>query len=142
MDWQADAVMVLRLVLAAGCGAALGWQRERSGHKAGMRTFALVALGACAFGLISIAGGPSEQTRVAAQVATGIGFLGGGVILRGPASVHGLTTAAAIWTAAALGLLVAFGHYVVAAIATGASVLILYLPHPNDVTDQKTDAPF
>jgi putative Mg2+ transporter-C (MgtC) family protein len=139
MDWQADFVMVLRLGLATAFGAALGWQRERSGHTAGTRTFSLVALGACAFGLVSIAGGDNDRTRVAAQVATGIGFLGAGVILRGSAGVHGLTTAATIWTTAALGLLVAFGQYAVAAVATGGAVLILYLPHPNDTHDQETD---
>jgi putative Mg2+ transporter-C (MgtC) family protein len=129
MDGFVELVPVGRALLATALGAALGWEREREGHEAGARTYAIVALGACVFGHVSTQGAPSEQTRVAAQVAVGIGFLGGGVILRGRQHVHGLTTAATIWTTAAIGLAVAFGTYLLPIAATAIAYGLLRAPH-------------
>ena len=75
MNWQAEALLALQVVLATVLGGLVGWQREHLGIEAGVRTFASVSLGACVFGLIY----PSD-TRIAAQIVTGIGFLGAGVI--------------------------------------------------------------
>jgi putative Mg2+ transporter-C (MgtC) family protein len=102
-----------RLVLAALLGAALGLEREYHGKSAGLRTNTLITLGAALFTLISVrlAGNATEMTRIASQIVTGVGFLGGGAILRSRHSVHGLTTAATIWVDAAVGMAAAAGEF-------------------------------
>ena len=111
-----NSVMVLRVLLAVALGGALGIEREIDAQPAGFRTHILICLGAALFGLISIhAFAPFEATRnstdvqidvtrVASQVVVGVGFLGGGAILKYGASIRGLTTAASMWVAAAVGL--------------------------------------
>ena len=117
--------------LAAACGLAyiIGWDRESHRHPAGLRTHLLVALGACGFTLAGIAlGGTNfDRARVAAQVVTGIGFLGAGVIWKSPEErfVHGLTTAASLWNVASIGVLVGVGAYVLATVTAGLSFAIL-----------------
>ena len=123
MNWQAEALLALRAVLAALLGGVVGWQREHLGIEAGVRTFAAVSLGACVFGLIY----PSD-TRIAAQVVTGIGFLGAGVIMRGRMHVHGLTTAASLWAMASVGLAVAYGRIVLATLVTILLFVLLAIP--------------
>ena len=117
---------LLRLVVATLVGAVISYEREVKGHAAGIRTQALVAMGACLFSLIGILVVPAngDPTRIAAQVATGIGFIGAGAILRNDHAVHGLTTAATVWASAALGCAVAFGLYLV---AVAALVLGLFM---------------
>ena len=94
-------------VLAAGLGAILGAEREMRQRAAGFRTNTLIALGSAAFTLISIqlaADDGGDPTRIPSQVVTGIGFLGGGAILRGQGDIRGLTTAATVWVNAAIGM--------------------------------------
>ena len=109
MDWEITG----RLVLAAVLGLLIGLEREMAGLPAGIRTHALAALGAAGFGVVSISAFPAgDPGRVAAGVATGIGFLGAGMILKGDRhGVYGLTTAAGIWTIGAIGLAVGTGLY-------------------------------
>jgi putative Mg2+ transporter-C (MgtC) family protein len=109
------------LLLAAGLGATVGLEREYRGHEAGMRTTALVCSGAALFGLISRDLG---DTRIAAAVVQGIGFLGAGVVFQRGHLVHGITTAATIWVMAAVGLLVA-SHLWLTAVLTTATVLVM-----------------
>ena len=116
---QHDAEMTGRILLAFALGALLGWERERAGRPAGLRTFMMVTAGSAAFTLVSIYGFvdqglPRDPARVAAQIVTGIGFLGAGTIWRTPSTVRGLTTAATIWFAAAVGMMVGSGLYLVA----------------------------
>ncbi|HZD02201.1 MAG TPA: MgtC/SapB family protein [Actinomycetes bacterium] len=113
-----------RLALAAGLGGAIGAERELSDQPAGLRTHMLLSLGACLFTLVSAFafGGGADPSRLAAQIVTGIGFLGGGAILRHGASIRGLTTAASIWATSALGVTVGIGRYI---LSVGAAVLIL-----------------
>lgn len=113
MDWNLEMLFVLRVLLAAGLGAVIGWERERHAREAGIRTYAAVSTGACVFGLISshLATG-ADPARIAAQVVSGVGFLGAGVILREQGRITGLTTAATIWATASVGLALAFGMYV------------------------------
>ena len=113
-----DVEMTLRVLLAFVLGALLGWERERAGRPAGLRTFMMVTAGSAAFTLVSIYGFvdqglPRDPARVAAQIVTGIGFLGAGTIWRTPSTVRGLTTAATIWFAAAVGMMVGAGLYLV-----------------------------
>jgi len=124
---------ILRLLLAVGLGAGIGFQRERAGKAAGMRTLILVSAGAALFTVVSIFGFGTEGvdiSRVAAGVVVGVGFIGAGVILRGQREeeVAGLTTAATIWVTAGVGLAAGAGLYLVAVIAAVVILGILLLP--------------
>src|SRR5512140_1676985 len=103
--------LVFRLVLAAGLGGAIGLEREYRHKPAGLRTNMLIALGSALFAILSVEVGASAGSpdRIAAQVVTGIGFLGAGAILRSGQNVHGLTTAATIWVNAAIGMAAGLG---------------------------------
>ena len=128
-----EAEMILRLLLAAALGAIIGFQRERAGKAAGLRTHILISVGACLFTVASIYGfgSGSEPARVAAGVVAGIGFLGAGAIIRSRGEiVHGLTTAASIWAVAAIGLAAGAGLYIVSAVAAVLILIALLLPHP------------
>jgi putative Mg2+ transporter-C (MgtC) family protein len=122
----------LRLALAAVLGGAIGLEREYHHKPAGLRTNMLIALGSALFSILSVelGAGAGSPDRIAAQVVTGIGFLGAGAILRSGENIHGLTTAATIWVNAAIGMAAGLGSYVV---ATGAATLTLIvlaiLPH-------------
>ncbi len=125
-----------RLLLAAGLGGAIGLERELDEKAAGLRTHMLVAMGSALFTLISaygfrdfLVGGGSivraDPSRIAAQIVTGIGFLGAGVIFRQGFSVRGLTTAATLWLVAAIGMASGAGFWEGAVIATGAALVSL-----------------
>jgi len=122
----------LRIGVAAACGALIGLERESRYQLAGMRTHALVAAGAAVFTLAGAHGFPEihrgpnvDPMRVAAQIASGIGFIGAGAIIRDRGSVRGVTTAAALWTSAALGLAAGAGLWWVA--GAGAAITLLVL---------------
>jgi putative Mg2+ transporter-C (MgtC) family protein len=128
-------VALARLALAAGLGGAIGIERELHDRFAGLRTHLLVSLGAALFTIVSayawtgfkFGNGVSyDPTRIAAQIVTGIGFLGAGAIMRQGISVRGLTTAATLWMAAAIGMTCATGFYSVAALATGVTLMALW----------------
>jgi len=125
--------MTLRLLLAAVLAGLVGLQRERAGKPVGLRTHALIGLGAALFtmtGVFGFAGG--DPARIAAGLVTGIGFLGAGTILhRTGGVIEGLTTAATIWIVAAIGLASGVGLYLIASVATMISIGVLYLPHPK-----------
>lgn len=120
----------IRLVVGVGCGALIGFERQRRARTAGLRTNALVAGGATLFVLYAVATEDSSPTRVASYVVSGIGFLGGGVILREGISVRGLNTAATLWCSAAVGVLAASGHLVFTLIAAGAVVAVHVIGRP------------
>ena len=126
--------MVARLLLAGAMGSVIGFERERLQWAAGLRTHMLVCVGACLFMLVSAFGFSDvlgrkdvvlDPSRVAAQVVSGIGFLGAGTILLRGEVVKGLTTAASLWAVAAIGLAVGGGLYVPALAATGLVIGIL-----------------
>ena len=125
-----ELVMVLRLLLAAVLGGAIGAQREWSGKPAGLRTMALLSIGAALFTIISGLGFTgADPARIAAGVVTGIGFLGAGAILHRHGGVEGLTTAATIWVSAGVGLAAGVGLYLLAVIVTVIAVDLLFVPH-------------
>jgi putative Mg2+ transporter-C (MgtC) family protein len=132
LDLALQLDLALRLLLAAVLGAVIGYEREIHDHPAGMRTHLLVSVGSAAFTVLSIYGFPSEQgaptdtSRVAAQIVTGIGFLGAGAIIKYGTSVRGLTTAASLWATAAVGMATGAGWWAVAAITTAIVVLSLW----------------
>lgn len=130
MDWRTELLMAGQALLAAFLGGLIGWEREHHGREAGIRTYAAVSLGACVFGLISIhAPGLGDKTRIAAQVVTGVGFLGAGIIVRGHGRIVGLTTAATLWGSAAVGLAIAFSMYTLGVLAALVMFGLLALHH-------------
>jgi putative Mg2+ transporter-C (MgtC) family protein len=134
LDWPE---VVLRLALAAALGAAIGLEREIREREAGLRTHLLVSLGSALFTIVSaygfhafLASGQSvvraDPSRIAAQIVTGIGFLGAGAIIRQGLSVRGLTTAATLWVVAAIGLATGAGYYSAAVVTTVLVILSLW----------------
>jgi putative Mg2+ transporter-C (MgtC) family protein len=130
MQTLSVADFALRLAVGVGCGALIGFERQWRARRAGLRTNALVAAGATLFVLYAVATEDSSPTRVASYVVSGIGFLGGGVILREGVNVRGLNTAATLWCSAAVGVLAASGHLVFTLIATGTVIFIHLVGRP------------
>ena len=136
MDMNFLLDILLRVVAACALGFVIGLERELTNKYAGLRTNILVCLGACLFTIISIYGFPTvtsgehpngirDTARVAAQVVTGIGFIGGGTVLRHGATVFGLTTAATLWMAASIGMACGAGMYPIAIISTFICLIVL-----------------
>jgi putative Mg2+ transporter-C (MgtC) family protein len=122
--------VLLRLFAAAALGAAIGLERELRERQAGLRTHLLVCVGSALFTLVSAYGFSDwgarvDPTRIAAQIVTGIGFLGAGAIIRQGLSVRGLTTAATLWLVAAIGMAVGAGYWEGALIATAGALITL-----------------
>src|SRR5436305_6206963 len=120
--------ILLRLMVAAVLGGAIGFERELRERGAGLRTHTVVSVGAALFTLVSayaFVGPRVDPTRIAAQIVSGIGFLGAGAIIRQGLSVRGLTTAATLWLVAAIGLACGAGYYDAAIIATGVALVTL-----------------
>ncbi len=131
-----DLTLIIRVLSALLLGFAIGLEREMTNKYAGLRTNILVCLGACIFTIISIYGFPEvsvtgdelgtrDTARVAAQVVTGIGFIGAGTVFRHGATVFGLTTAATLWVSAAIGMACGAGMYTLAIISTVFSIIVL-----------------
>lgn len=126
---QAD--LLLRLLVASVLGAAVGLERDLHGRAAGLRTHLLVSLGAAVFMVLSeqvavlSSGRFSDPGRIAAQIVTGIGFLGAGAIIKEGLTIRGLTTAACLWTAAAIGMAAGFGAYLLAGVTTTIAMVCL-----------------
>jgi putative Mg2+ transporter-C (MgtC) family protein len=133
---------MIRIAIAAGLGGALGIEREFDNKDAGFRTHLLLAVGAAVFGVVSVAAFDTfvdrtaatnvrvDVTRIASYVAAGVGFIGGGAILKSGRNVRGLTTAASLWTAAAIGLTAGLGLLLVALGATVLSLVALFVLRP------------
>ncbi len=131
IDWT----WVGRLTLAVILGGIVGAERELNGHPAGFRTNILIAVSSCLFTILSIDGFPlvgaaQDTARVAAQIVTGVGFLGAGAVIQTKRAVHGLTTAATIWMVAAVGMSVATEQYALGIITTIMTTGVLVLLRP------------
>ena len=123
--------LAARVLIAAVLGATLGLEREWRGKEAGLRTNTLIAIGAALFTVMSLQLG-SDHSRIAAQIVTGVGFLGAGAIMRTGENVQGLTTAAMIWVNAAIGIAAGAGHLRLAAIVTAVTLVAMLLLSPLD----------
>jgi len=125
-----DFAFFFRIIFACLLGCLIGWERERHRNilSAGIRTYGAISLGACAFGIVGLCIANADPSRIASQVVTGIGFLGGGIIFRQGDYVTGLTTAATLWATAAVGLAVSMGLYLTASLTAIIIFLLLYLP--------------
>jgi putative Mg2+ transporter-C (MgtC) family protein len=127
--------MVWRLLLAAGLGAALGVEREYRQKPAGLRTNILIAVGSALFTILSleVTRSVGDPSRVAGQIVTGIGFLGGGAIMRNRDTVHGMTTAATIWVNAAIGVGAGMGQYSLATFTAALTLVVLVVLPPIEI---------
>lgn len=123
---QTDLLLAVRLVVAAILGGLVGYERERLGKEAGIRTYAAVCLGACSFTLVGLhISNIEDNSRIIANIITGIGFLGAGIIFRGTEKISGLTTAATLWAMASVGVAVAYSHFTIAAVTSFIIYLLL-----------------
>jgi putative Mg2+ transporter-C (MgtC) family protein len=123
--------LLIRLAASLVCGFAIGAEREARGKPAGISTNSFVIGGAALFTFVSLAIDPNSPARIAAQVVSGVGFLGAGMILKSDkdGTVTNLTTAASIWFSAAIGMALGFGWYLIAAAATVYAVVVPRIPH-------------
>ncbi len=131
IDW----VSLGQLTLAAFLGGIVGFEREISGHPAGLRTNILIATSACLFTILSIkafplVGAAQDTARIAAQIVTGVGFLGAGAVIQTKRAVYGLTTAATIWMVAAVGMACGTELYSLGIVTTVMTTLVLVLLSP------------
>ncbi len=124
--------LVVRLLLALVIGFAIGFERKMRFKEAGIRTHTIVSIGSCLYMVISLfAFEGADTSRVAAQIVSGIGFLGAGMIFYHKEMVHGLTTAAGIWATAAIGMAAGAGWYIISLVATVLIILIQCIMHTN-----------
>lgn len=128
------------MILALAIGYAIGAERESRGKDAGISTHIMVIAGSMLFTLLSLVVDPESKTRIAAQIVSGIGFLGAGIILKEGANVKNLTTAASLWFAGAIGMAIGFGFYIVAALAGIASLLIPRIRHSRAFNQENEHA--
>lgn len=124
-EWRLALEILLKLGVGAVLGGAIGYEREKVGRPAGIRTHMLLVIGVTLIAEVSKAFGGEDQSRIAAQIVSGVGFLGAGTILRTGLEVKGLTTAASLWAAAAIGLAVSTGG-IFLVIAVAATLLTLF----------------
>ncbi len=130
----------IRLALCLVFGTAIGVERELRNKPAGISTNCFVMAGACLFTFASMSIDPNSPARIAAQVVSGVGFLGAGMIIKGEANkVTNLTTAAAIWFGAAIGMVIGFGWFLVGAMATVYAVVVPRIPHVKTWVKQQHD---
>jgi putative Mg2+ transporter-C (MgtC) family protein len=130
---------VWRLLLATALGAAVGLEREYRQKPAGLRTNILIAVGSALFTILSVemTRGVGDTSRVAGQIVTGIGFLGGGAILRSGDAIHGMTTAATIWVNAAIGVAAGTGQVALATLTTALTLVVLVVLPPIETYFEK-----
>lgn len=131
--------LAIRILLALLCGGLVGWERSKRFKDAGVRTYCLVSVGAAAMIILSKYGftdishltgvEPADASRIGSQVVSGVGFLGAAVIFRRENSIHGLTTAAGLWTISAVGMMIGAGMYKVGLLVTLVIVVFLNLMH-------------
>ena len=135
----------LRLATGLVLGAIVGFEREMHGQPAGFRTHSLVSTGSALFTIVSaygFTGSLHDPTRIAAQIVSGIGFIGAGTILQYRGHIRGLTTAASLWSVAAIGMASGAGMYIMAAVGTGLIVVILTaLDRVEDIARRRLDLP-
>ena len=122
LDWL---VFIFKIILSIGCGFAIGIERESMGKPAGIKTHTLICMGSCLFTHFSLMAAEGDPTRIAAQVVSGIGFIGAGTILQSKQRIEGLTSAALVFVNASIGMLIG-GSYFVYSIISTIALLILF----------------
>lgn len=133
MTWQQAVHDCIRIVVAFVFALPIGWEREREEHGVGVRTFPLVAMASCGFVLLGVTldpNDPAARSRIIQGLITGIGFIGGGAILKSNGGVHGTATAASIWNMGVMGAAVAQGRYDIGLLLTGLNFFTLKVLAP------------
>lgn len=130
---------IVNIVLATILGFGIGAERESRKKDAGISTHTFVIIGAMLFTFLSAVVDPASKSRIAAQIVSGIGFLGAGIILKDGATVKNLTTAASIWFAGAIGMAIGFGFHAIAIIAAITSILLPRIPHIHPYQKREID---
>ncbi len=126
---QVEIDFIIALILSVFAGFIIGTEREARRKDAGVSTHTFVIVGSMLFTFMSLNVDPTSTSRIAAQIVSGIGFLGAGIILRQGINIRNLTTAASIWFAGAIGMSFGFGYYFVGLVATIVSVVVPRMPH-------------
>lgn len=132
-----ELVFILNLVLCAVLGFFIGFERETRHKDAGISTHTLVIMGSMLFTFLSLHVDPLSTSRISAQIVTGIGFLGAGLILKDGTTVRNLTTAASLWFAAAIGMALGYGYYI---IAIASALMCIFIPRIPHITERFADA--
>ena len=133
LSWQQTGQDFLRICLAFVLALPIGWEREHEEHTAGVRTFPLVAMASCGFVLLGVTldpADPAARSRIIQGLIAGIGFIGGGAILKSNGSVRGTATAASIWNMGVMGAAVAQGRFDIGLLLTALNYLILRVLAP------------
>jgi putative Mg2+ transporter-C (MgtC) family protein len=128
LDWRTPLHDISRLLIAYALALPLGWYREKEAHSVGLRTFPLVAMASCAYVLLGTPAGTmnyENQSRIIQGLVAGIGFIGGGAILKAQGNVHGTATAASIWNTGVLGAAVAQDRFFLAIILAAMNLVAL-----------------
>ena len=133
---QNETHLIIDLALSLTAGFVIGAERESRGKDAGISTHVLVITGAMLFTFLSSVVDPASKSRIAAQIVSGIGFLGAGLIIKEGANVRNLTTAASIWVAGAIGMAFGFNYHIVGIIVTIAVALTPRIPHINKMSPE------
>lgn len=128
--------LIIDLILSLIAGFIIGAERESRGKDAGISTHTMVIIGAMLFTYMSSIVDPASQSRIAAQIVSGIGFLGAGLIVKDGANVKNLTTAASIWVAGAIGMAFGFNYHAIGMIVTLAITIIPRIPHINKMSPE------
>jgi putative Mg2+ transporter-C (MgtC) family protein len=126
MDFTVEVEDMIAMLVSIICGGIIGFEREYKSKSAGFRTIILISLGSTIFTIVSKHGAGADD-RISANIITGIGFIGAGVIFKDKISVRGLTTAAVIWTSAAIGMTTGIGYHALALTLTGITLVILLM---------------
>ncbi|HUX79044.1 MAG TPA: MgtC/SapB family protein [Alphaproteobacteria bacterium] len=130
-SWYLELYFILKVFIALLAGGAIGWEREKVGKEAGIRTFGFICAGACAYSIVSSFFSPDSASRIVANVVVGIGFLAGGVIFRSDKTIksaQGLTTASSLWVTSTIGVMIGFDLYILAIGVTMLTLMALHLP--------------
>ena len=123
--------LIIDLALSLVAGFIIGAERESRGKDAGISTHTMVIIGAMLFTYLSSMVDPASQSRIAAQIVSGIGFLGAGLIIKEGSNIRNLTTAASIWVSGAIGMAFGFNYHLIGLIVTVAVALVPRIPHIN-----------
>lgn len=127
LTWEGELFFCCRIIIAFMLGGIIGWERERVGKEAGIRTFGFISMGACTFSIISQLLNHADPSRIASNVVVGIGFLGAGMIFQEQSKPKGLTTAASLWVSASVGMAIAFDLYVLGFVIAFLTVTSLHM---------------
>src|SRR3954467_12971571 len=140
--WEELPRLLLNLAVAFALGIPIGWDREHRKFGPGIRTYPLLAMGACAYleiGQVAFRDHIDGQARVFQAVVSGIGFIGAGAIIKGRADVHGLATAVSLWITVSVGIAASYQLYILAAVLSGATLVALRLLKPFKLPPEKAE---